>query len=246
MPGQTRSRSADISLGSSLRSRTCPSSKKQRHCGREADHVYVVVEVTIGFGEDLAQDGGLDEDGGAHVEAEALLIELCGLSAEPGVFLEDLDLVPAGGEGAGGGETCEAGADDADVQTAGCVLLDGCHLLLNSRAAPNARLRPLQRWPRLPAWARRMMLAKRLACASPVRVVVPGAAVAASGDDFDGGHLEQAFGAAGDAEAAVTAAAEGNAWIGCGDDEVVDDDGACVDLCGEAYGPRVRRRRWMR
>ena len=39
----------------------------------EADHGDVVFELAAGLGEDLAQHGGLDQDGRAHVEAEALL-----------------------------------------------------------------------------------------------------------------------------------------------------------------------------
>ena len=39
----------------------------------QADHLYVIVKVTICFLEDFAEDGGLDEDGRAHVEAEAIL-----------------------------------------------------------------------------------------------------------------------------------------------------------------------------
>ena len=46
------------------------------------------------------------------------LAELGGLAAEPGILLEDLDAMAARGEGAGGGEAGETGADDADAARA--------------------------------------------------------------------------------------------------------------------------------
>ena len=172
----------------------------------EADHGDVVVEVAVGLGEDLAEHGGLDEDGGAHVEAEALLVELGGLAAEPGVLLEDLDLVPAGGEGAGGGEAGEAGADDADVHADACVLLAGVdcvfELALRRRGAC---VRPL------PALRRRLRAVGSADDAGEEGVVVRGRWARSGGcsclrrtsDGLGGGHFEQAFGAASDAEAAV-------------------------------------------
>ena len=72
-------------------------------------------------------------------------------------------------------------------------------------------------------------------------------AAAANGDDVREGHLEQAFVAARGAEAAGLHAAKGHAGIGGRDDQVVDEDEAGLDACGErASLRRCRRRRWKR
>ena len=70
----------------------------------ETNHVEVVVHVAAGFAEDAPQHRGLNQDGGAHIEAETLLLEHRSLAAQPGILLEDLDLVAARGQRASGRE----------------------------------------------------------------------------------------------------------------------------------------------
>ncbi len=83
-------------------------------------HGNVVFEAFAGFFKHAAQHGGLDQDGRAHVEAEALLVELCRLAAEPRVLLKHGNLVPAGGECACGGKPGESASYDSYLH---CVVL---------------------------------------------------------------------------------------------------------------------------
>ena len=85
----------------------------------EPDQVEVIFHPATRLGEDAAQHGRNRDDGRPHVEAEAGAFELRGLAAEPFVALEEDDLVAARGERAGGGESAESAADDADAFVGG-------------------------------------------------------------------------------------------------------------------------------
>ena len=69
----------------------------------ETDHVEIVTHVAPGFAEDTPQHRGLNQDRGAHIEAETLLLQHRGLATEPWILLEDLDPVAARGQGTSGG-----------------------------------------------------------------------------------------------------------------------------------------------
>ena len=81
----------------------------------EPDHVEVILHATTGLGEDAAQHRRNRHNGRAHVEAEAVALELRSLATEPFVSFEEDDLVAASGERAGGGESAESATDDADA-----------------------------------------------------------------------------------------------------------------------------------
>ncbi len=99
----------------------------------------VVLEPRARLGEDAAEHRRDRDDRRPHVEAEAFLVELRGLAAEPVVAFEKRDLPPARREHTCRGKSRESAADDAD----------GFHELLprtfamsaakNSRSAPSRR-----------------------------------------------------------------------------------------------------------
>ena len=78
----------------------------------EPPQVQVVGQLPPGLGEDALEHARNREDGRPHVEAEALLVQQGGFSADPAVLVEQRGLVAAGGKHAGGGEAAEPAADN--------------------------------------------------------------------------------------------------------------------------------------
>ena len=94
----------------------------------EPDQFEIIFHAPAGFGENAPQHGRNRDDGRARVEAEARALDGGGLAAQPFVALEEDDLVAARGERAGGRESAESAADDADAFVSwmsSCVVLSG-------------------------------------------------------------------------------------------------------------------------
>ena len=86
----------------------------------EAGHGKVVGRFLAGGGEDLVEDVGHQEEGGAAVESEGaaggLEAVLAGASADVILGFVDRDAAAAGGEQDGRGEPARAGSDDGDAR----------------------------------------------------------------------------------------------------------------------------------
>lgn len=80
----------------------------------EAPEIEVVIEIAVGLGKDATQDRGKGEDRRSHVEPVAVLFEHGGFAAIPGVGFEQNDAVAPGAQGAGGRQSGEPAANDAN------------------------------------------------------------------------------------------------------------------------------------
>ena len=67
----------------------------------KTNHFQVVAHGAPGLAKDTPQHRRLNQNGGAHVEAKTLFFQHSGFAAQPGIFLEDFDLVAARGQSAG-------------------------------------------------------------------------------------------------------------------------------------------------
>ena len=81
----------------------------------EADEFEVIFQAPARLRENAPQHRWNGHNGGAGVETEARALDHGGFAAQPLVALEEDDLVAAGGEGAGGRESAESAADDANA-----------------------------------------------------------------------------------------------------------------------------------
>ncbi len=82
------------------------------------------MEVLARFGEDPLQDLGHGEDRRPHIEAVALFLQNRGLAAQPGVLLEQGDVVSSGRQSAGRSQSTQTSANDSD---SGFSMCHGAH-----------------------------------------------------------------------------------------------------------------------